>query len=323
MKDMKENQQVYDIIGDIHGHAHELEALLNQLGYREVGTVYQHPKGRKVVFLGDYIDGGPEIRRVLQVVRAMIDAGEALGIMGNHELNALRYHTENRHGAYMRAHYGSKKRQHQATLDQFGDPHQAEWFDYLEWFATLPLAIDLGHIRVAHACWHPDKIQLIQALGPLRDATLEVISEKGKPLFNAIEIVLCGLETKLPEGEHFKTADGQERDMIRIRWWEDPQVIKTNDRFVFPSNSRIGPSDIAEVTGLPEFSADSPITFFGHYAVFDQTPQALKPNLACLDYGMSKGKGGQLVAYSWDGESSIDPDKFTAIKQFEECAAPL
>jgi hypothetical protein len=53
MKDMKENQQAYDIIGDIHGHASELEALLNQLGYRDVGTVYQHSKGRKAVFLGD------------------------------------------------------------------------------------------------------------------------------------------------------------------------------------------------------------------------------------------------------------------------------
>lgn len=64
--------QPYDIVGDIHGHADELEALLRRLGYLEIAGRYRHPGGRKVIFLGDYLDYGSKIRRVLQIVRAMV-----------------------------------------------------------------------------------------------------------------------------------------------------------------------------------------------------------------------------------------------------------
>ena len=46
---------MYDIIGDIHGHAAELKALLEKLGYREQDGAYRHPD-RRAVFLGDFID---------------------------------------------------------------------------------------------------------------------------------------------------------------------------------------------------------------------------------------------------------------------------
>jgi len=36
----------YDIIGDIHGHARTLEALLETLGYDLVEGVYRHPRAR-------------------------------------------------------------------------------------------------------------------------------------------------------------------------------------------------------------------------------------------------------------------------------------
>ena len=101
--------QTLDIIGDIHGHATELEALLLELGYNEGADCFRHPNGRQVVFLGDYIDRGPEIRRTLEIVRGMIDAGEAYGILGNHELNALRYHHVGPEGAPLRKNAGSKK----------------------------------------------------------------------------------------------------------------------------------------------------------------------------------------------------------------------
>ena len=54
----------YDLIGDIHGQAHELEALLKILGYRRAGDSYRHDN-RKVIFLGDFIDRGPHQRRVI------------------------------------------------------------------------------------------------------------------------------------------------------------------------------------------------------------------------------------------------------------------
>ena len=54
-----------DFIGDIHGHATELRALLKKLGYEEHAGAFRYPGGsRKVVFLGDYIDRNRTARAV-------------------------------------------------------------------------------------------------------------------------------------------------------------------------------------------------------------------------------------------------------------------
>ncbi|MEU5661823.1 polynucleotide kinase-phosphatase [Streptomyces longwoodensis] len=71
----------FDIIGDIHGCASELEALLGKLGY--VDGV--HPGGRTAVFVGDLIDRGPDSPGVLRRVMAMVKSGNALCVPGNHE----------------------------------------------------------------------------------------------------------------------------------------------------------------------------------------------------------------------------------------------
>ncbi len=84
---------MFDLIGDIHGHADALVRLLDALSYQKSRGVYGHPE-RKVIFLGDFIDRGPQIRQALEIVRPMIEEGKALAVMGNHELNALAYHTE-------------------------------------------------------------------------------------------------------------------------------------------------------------------------------------------------------------------------------------
>ena len=92
----------YDIIPDIHGYHGKLLALLDNLGYRRHGGTHRHPEGRKVVFLGDFIDRGPEIREVLHTVRGMVDAGDAHAIMGNHEYNAICYATPDGKGGYLK-----------------------------------------------------------------------------------------------------------------------------------------------------------------------------------------------------------------------------
>ena len=71
---------MYDIIGDIHGHASALEALLLKMNYKEVNGVWQHP-GRRVIFVGDYIDRGPAIRETLHIVRSMTENDKAIALM--------------------------------------------------------------------------------------------------------------------------------------------------------------------------------------------------------------------------------------------------
>ncbi|MEV6377976.1 polynucleotide kinase-phosphatase [Streptomyces sp. NPDC051773] len=71
----------FDIVGDIHGCASELESLLGKLGY--VDGV--HPEGRTAVFVGDLVDRGPDSPAVLRRVMSMVGSGNALCVPGNHE----------------------------------------------------------------------------------------------------------------------------------------------------------------------------------------------------------------------------------------------
>jgi len=298
----------YDIIGDIHGHADELQALLETLGYRQ-GS---HPEGRKVIFLGDYIDRGPKIREVLETVRGMVNAGQALAILGNHEVNAMRFHVKGSDGEYLRPRSDPNTTQHQATLDQFPDP--VEWSDWISWFAGLPLSLDLGGLRAVHACWDQKAIAELATIGRLEGATLEKYSRNGTDGYETISQIINGPEARFPDGFSHETADGIKRADFRVKWWLDLDGLSSREA-IFPNDPKVPELPPREVprTGYP---TDAPPTFFGHYAQKDVTPAPIRANLACLDYGT--GKGGFLCAYRWDGESATDPAKFVIAPEEDE-----
>ena len=75
-----------DIIGDVHGQFEALQNLLHYLGYTPDG---RHPQGRKIVFVGDLVDRGPDSPAVLQWFKEAHTAGNAFMVLGNHELNLL------------------------------------------------------------------------------------------------------------------------------------------------------------------------------------------------------------------------------------------
>ncbi len=93
---LKHEHGPFDIIGDVHGCREELTALLAQLGYQATeapdgtGPVFRHPLGRKAVFLGDLVDRGPDTPGVLRLVMAMVEAGSALCVPGNHDMKLMR-----------------------------------------------------------------------------------------------------------------------------------------------------------------------------------------------------------------------------------------
>jgi protein phosphatase len=91
----------FDIIGDVHGCADELQQLLEQLGYQSTTLsqshgfwdfpTYRHPENRKVIFLGDLVDRGPRILDCLKLVRNMLAADSAICVPGNHDMKLLRH----------------------------------------------------------------------------------------------------------------------------------------------------------------------------------------------------------------------------------------
>lgn len=302
---------MYDLIGDIHGHADELRALLHHLGYQpDVAGIPRHPAGRQVIFLGDYIDRGPKIRETLALVRSMVAGDAALAILGNHEYNALAFWQQDPAGGYLRPHKPVNILQHVRTIEEFRSKELfAEWLGYLDWFMTLPLALELPGLRAVHACWEPSHIDYLRQQLPglrLTRSFLLRASRPDTPEFIAAETILKGREDKLPGGLTFADKDGHHRSRMRLRWWQNPAIA--------PSYADYYLEDLPELRGQPvDFShldpsyyQDATPVFFGHYWLRG-TPQILQPHAVCLDYSVAKG--GQLIGYRWDGEQTLSADK--------------
>lgn len=128
------------LIADIHGDMDRLVTVLMDLGYHSDLT---HPDGWRPVFLGDYIDRGPNGYEVLETVSGMVRNGLADAIMGNHELNALLYHEDGPDGDGLRPRNPQNTRQHAAFLNQcpLGSDRAER---ALEIMRSFPLAIDFG-----------------------------------------------------------------------------------------------------------------------------------------------------------------------------------
>lgn len=96
--DRRDETGPFDIIGDIHGCANELETLLEKLGYTlqtegEPGHrsyIVTPPDGRRAIFLGDLVDRGPRSPDVLRLVKSMVEAGTGFCVIGNHENKLIR-----------------------------------------------------------------------------------------------------------------------------------------------------------------------------------------------------------------------------------------
>jgi hypothetical protein len=304
---MKTTHPHYDIIGDIHGHADTLRALLEKLGYEKQDGVYRHSK-RRAIFVGDFIDRGPKIRETLQTVRAMVDAGAALAVMGNHEYNALCFHTPDGRGGYFRPHTREKTRQHQATLDQIVNPYPDEWREWLAWFKTLPLFLDLGGLRVVHACWDEEQIAVLSGSNRLTEALLHTSARKGTPEYRAIEVLLKGKEIDLPDGHTYITKEGIVRHEIRVKWWM-PSAGTTYYDLSLPTYDTAPRMPVAAHSALERgYAATEPPVIVGHYWLTPTEPELLAPNVACVDYSVAKN--GPLTAYRWDGERVLNKTKF-------------
>jgi len=295
----------FDIIGDIHGYSEPLVRLLEQMGYSSQNGVYWHPK-RQVIFLGDFIDRGPNQREVIQIVRPMIESGAALSVMGNHEFNAIAFATRDENGNFLREHTDKNCGQHEAFLKAYSpgsDDHQ----DVIEWFKTLPLWLDLGELRIVHACWDTTAMAKLGS-NRLSHSLLRAASRKGSVEYVAMETVLKGKEIPLPEGKHFYDKDGNPRHEIRVRWW-DGTARTYRDAFMGPESALTHiPNDDIEGDHLIEYTKSAPPVFVGHYWL-EGKPEPLASNIVCLDYSVAK-PGGKLVAYRWDGEQTLTATHF-------------
>ena len=314
----------YDVIGDIHGHADALKALLKGMGYRQTSGAWQH-SDRQAIFVGDFIDRGAQQLETVDLVRGMVDAGSALAVMGNHEFNAIAWFLPDPDapGEHLRRHhsakYGDKNRkQHTAFLNEVEGTSRHK--EVIDWFLTLPIFLDLPEIRIVHACWHEGFMNyLAPHLTTDRCLTADLMisatrepeneSDKDTPvptIFKAVESLLKGIEIPLPAPHDFRDKDGHSRDRVRVRWWDNDAVAYRDAAMLSEYERRQFPVDPVPEHVRIGHDGGKPV-FIGHYWL-TETPTILSDKVACVDYSVAKD--GKLVAYRWDGEPVLSAQNF-------------
>lgn len=291
----------YDIIPDIHGQSAKLRDALTRLGWRRGPAGWHNTDPRKqIVFLGDFIDRGPDNRGVLDIVRSLIDAGKARAVMGNHELNALHFHTSHPDtGTPLRPHSEKNIRQHKSFLEEFppGDPNTR---DALGWMLTLPLFLEEGGFRAVHACWDESTITRLRALtgnGVLSEEQLirAAHGDEADEMFDLVERTAKGPEHRLPEGYVITDKDGTERKEVRLEWWNATARTWRDIAISVPHVNELPVEPLPRSVKARTYPAQARPVFFGHYWLTG-TPRLQAPNALCLDY--SAGRDGPLVSYS-------------------------
>ncbi|MEU7867361.1 polynucleotide kinase-phosphatase [Dactylosporangium sp. NPDC049140] len=150
LNDYRHESGPFDVVGDVHGCREELETLIDRLGYGIVrdgdgrAVDAAHPDGRKVVFVGDLVDRGPDSPGVLRLAMGMVGAGHALAVPGNHENKLVRALS----GRKVEATHGLAE-----TLAQLAG-ETGEFGRQVEVFCrdlVSHLVLDAGRLVVAHA----------------------------------------------------------------------------------------------------------------------------------------------------------------------------
>ena len=209
LNDHRHESGPFDVIGDIHGCRDELETLLDRLGYGIVrdgdgrAVDAAHPEGRKVVFVGDLVDRGPDSPGVLRLVMGMVAAGHALAVPGNHENKLVRALT----GRTVQVTHGLAE-----TLAQLAE-ETGEFSKQVEVFCrdlVSHLVLDGGRLVVAHAglkeAYHGRASARVRSFALYGDTTGET-DEFGLPVrypwandYRGAAMVLYG-HTPTPEPE--------------------------------------------------------------------------------------------------------------------------
>lgn len=300
---------IIDIIGDIHGYADKLVGLLTQLGYRNNGQYFVPPAGHRALFIGDLIDRGSQQLTTLEIVFAMLDADVADAVMGNHEYNALAFATldPNNPQEYLRSHNETHTRQHEAFLAEvpFGSESHRYW---LERLYEIPLWLETDYACFVHACWDVDSMAVLAPLltadNCLTPKGLVATAQEHSENFEALERVLKGVETPLPDGMVMVDKEGTKRTRVRVRWW----LEGLNERTLYEV-ARAPSSALAQipVDALAEninfaLKTDKPV-FVGHYWL-TETPEPLSPQVACTDYSAAVDSG-YLTGYQLDTEQPL------------------
>lgn len=249
-----------DIVGDVHGEIDALLALLKHLGYSTDGS---HREGRRLVFLGDLTDRGPDSPAVLDLAERLVASGAAQCVLGNHDLNILLGNQK-----FDNPWFFGRVFQHngQTIPQELADDGIRR--KVVSFFGRLPLVLERRGLRVVHACWMSDMVDVAR-----RTTDVAHLSEEYRTLIDAdngrrsldevdqklqhqnrnpVKVLTSGLERRV--AIPFE-ASGKLRHLARVPWWED--------------------------------YADREFCVFGHYSLKSETSIGFNRAI-CVDYGVGE-----------------------------------
>ena len=300
---------MYDIIGDVHGHADELRSLLKNMGYKIKDDCYYHPN-RKAVFVGDFINRGPKIRETIILIRKMVEKGSGYAILGNHEMYAVLYYLRDIEGKYYKKRIPKYQLLINQTIEEFL-PFKEEFKGHLKWLRTLPMFLDFGAIRVIHACWDDNNIKLLReniTETRLTKTVLREIALNGTKFSKSFWESCKGIDFQLPRDLLIFDEEGRPHRSFRMKWWDVPagktfKDVSIESRFELPAYTI--PKEI--IPQHKPYPSDAPIVFFGHYCL-KECCSIFSHNLCCVDSCVTRS--GKLMAYRWRGEEKLTKDNF-------------
>ena len=134
------------VIGDIHGHLDMLKRLIDKIPWR--------PGKNSLIFVGDYIDRGPDSKAVVDCILNLIGMDpEVTCLLGNHEAMLLDYLAGRNQDIYLAnkgfttlKNYLADKPEGEASL--IPDNH-------LSFYRSLRPFMELGNYYVVHAGFRP------------------------------------------------------------------------------------------------------------------------------------------------------------------------
>ncbi len=226
-----------DIFGDVHGETEAFQQLLHQLGYDQQG---RHPQGRRLVFVGDLGDRGPDSPGMIEWIRDRVLEGRAQSVLGNHDLNAL----EAAAGGEMKTELSwlfDEARPycfhgHPVPMVQARGQRRE---DLLAFLATLPIVLERGGddpVRIVHACWDT---AMVNRLRGERDAvavyrrehdalqrSLEATGGLEDPVAVKLLHQNCNPVKRLTSGLEGRSSkpiliNDEPRWELRLPWWKD------------------------------------------------------------------------------------------------------
>lgn len=283
-----------DIVGDIHGELHALQDLLRHLGYDDSG---RHPQARTLVFVGDFVDRGPNSPGVVDLVQRLVEGGNACAIAGNHEINLLRHDPKDGAGWFFDERLHSDLHKYSRFARATNTLQRARIETFLN---SLPLGLERDDLRVIHAAWHAPDIDKARAMA-LGSARAEYDRWEQQAAQAAFELRIAERMTEEKNLWPHSLEDGERRPPFLQAHCDN----ELNKALINPL--KVLTCGLERQTAEPFFAGNKwrfveRMPWWNHYA--DATPVVIghywRSTLA--DNSTHEGLFSKLAPYAWHGQ---------------------